>query len=184
MVIVLKKDSSENQKEKIRSFLKERSFKLNEIEGEEDTVIAAVGRVSMDVNEVALLDGVQRVIPISRPYKLASREFKRESSVVEIKNSRGQIIRIGGQRVTVIAGPSAVESREQIFEIAKNVASSGAVLLRGGTFKPSSSPYSFQGLGEKGLKLLKEAGDKYGLPVVTEIDSESLIPMMKDYVDV
>ncbi|MGN0729238.1 3-deoxy-7-phosphoheptulonate synthase [Treponema sp.] len=184
MVIVLKKNSSEEQKEYICSFLKERNFKINEIVGEEDTVIAAVGKVSMDIRELELLPGVCNVIPISKPFKLASREFKKENTVIEIPNNRGQIIRIGGQRIVSIAGPCAVESREQIMETAAAVASSGAVMLRGGAYKPRSSPYSFQGLGEKGLEYLKEAGDKFGLPIVTEIVSESLIPVMKDYVDV
>lgn len=184
MVIVLKKNSTDEQKKYICQFLKEKKFKLNEIVGEEDTVIAAVGKVSMDVKEVELLPGVSNVIPISKPFKLASREFKKENTIIEVPNSRGQIIRIGGQHVVSIAGPCAVESREQMMEIAAAVASSGAVMLRGGAYKPRSSPYSFQGLGEEGLKYLKEAGEKFGLPIVTEIVSESLIPVMKDYVDV
>ena len=184
MVIVLKKNSTEEQKKYICQFLKEKNFKLNEIVGEEDTVIAAVGKVSMDIREVELLPGVNNVIPISKPFKLASREFKKENTIIEVPNNRGQIIRIGGQHVVSIAGPCAVESREQMMEIAAAVASSGAVMLRGGAYKPRSSPYSFQGLGEEGLKYLKEAGEKYGLPIVTEIVSESLIPLMRDYVDV
>jgi 3-deoxy-7-phosphoheptulonate synthase len=184
MVIVLKKDSTQEQKENLRRFLSEKNFRINEIVGEEDTVIAAVGKVSMDVKEVELLPGVSNVIPISKPYKLASREFKKENTIIEIPNNRGQKIRIGGQHIVSIAGPCAVESRTQIMEIAESVARSGAVLLRGGAYKPRSSPYSFQGMGEEGLKLLKEAGEKFALPVVTEIVSESLIPLMKDYVDV
>ncbi len=184
MVIVLKKEASEEQKNEIRNFLKSKDFKLNEIVGEEDTVIAAVGKVSMDIHEVALLPGVGNVIPISKPFKLASREFKKDNTVVDVINNRGQHVRIGGQRISVIAGPCAVESREQMMEIAEAVASSGAVMLRGGAYKPRSSPYSFQGLGEDGLKYMKEAGEKFGLPIVTEIVSETLIPLMKDYVDV
>lgn len=184
MVIVLKKNSTEEQKESVRQFLQKRNFKLNEIVGEEDTVIAAVGKVSMDIKEVELLPAVHSVIPISRPYKLASREFKKENTVIEVPNSRGQAIRIGGQHIVCIAGPCAVESRSQIQEIAASVAASGAVMLRGGAWKPRSSPYSFQGLGEEGLKYLKEAGEQFGLPIVTEIVSESLIPLMRDYVDV
>ncbi|MCR5218906.1 3-deoxy-7-phosphoheptulonate synthase [Treponema sp.] len=181
MVIVLKKDIEKSQKENLESFLHSHDFKLNEVRGEEETVIAAVGKVKLDVSEVELIPGVQRVIPISRPYKMASREFKKENTVVEIPNSRGQVIRLGGNRIIAAAGPCAVESREQIMEVAARVAESGAVLLRSATFKPQSSPYSFKGLGEEGLKYLKEAGDKYGLPVVTEIVSESLIPLMEDY---
>ena len=184
MVVVLKKQITKEQKNNIYDFLKRNDFKINEIVGEEDSVFAAVGKMHIDTEEVKKLPGVDKIIPISKPYKLASREFKREDTVVEVPNSRGQIIRIGGNRVVSIAGPSAVESREQIMEIASQVASSGAVMLRGGTYRPRSSPYSFQGLGNKALEYLKEAGDKYGLPVVNEIVNESLIPVMKDYVDV
>lgn len=119
-----------------------------------------------------------------KPYKLASREYKKENTIVEIPNNRGQVIRVGGSRIVTIAGPCAVESREQMLEVAAAVAASGAVMLRGGAYKPRTSPYSFQGLGEEGLKYLKEAGDKYGLPVVTEIVDSSLIPIMEKYVDV
>lgn len=119
-----------------------------------------------------------------KPYKLASREYKKENTIVEIPNNRGQVIRVGGSRIVTIAGPCAVESREQMLEVAAAVAASGAVMLRGGAYKPRTSPYSFQGLGEEGLKYLKEAGEKYGLPVVTEIVDSSLIPIMEKYVDV
>ncbi|MBD5442666.1 MAG: 3-deoxy-7-phosphoheptulonate synthase [Treponema sp.] len=117
----------------------------------------------------------------NKPYRLASLEYKRERTVVDVPNSRKQIIRIGGSRIVCIAGPCAVENREQIMEIASAVAASGAVILRGGAYKPRTSPYSFQGLGEEGLKLLKEAGDKFGLPVATEIVDTSLVPIMEKY---
>ncbi len=184
MVVVLKKNVSEEDKKRIKDFLISRSFKINEISGEEDTVIAAVGRAHLEKEDLFTLPGVESVIPISKPYKLASREFKKENTIVEIPNNRGQMIRLGGQRLVTIAGPQMIESREQIFKIAREVASCGAVILRGGVYKPHFSPYSFQGLGEEGLKYLKEAGEKYGLPVCTEIVSPVLIPMMKDYVDV
>src|SRR5574344_2122140 len=184
MVIVLKKDITIEEKNHIRDFLTQKNFKLNEVVGEEETILAAVGKMAMDPREVEILPGVSRVIPISKPYKMASREFKRDNTIVEIPNSRGQIIRVGGQRVVSIAGPCAVESAEQMMTIAASVAASGAVMLRGGAYKPRTSPYSFQGLGEEGLKYLKAAGEKYGLPVVTEIVSTDFIPVMKDYVDV
>ena len=184
MVIVLKKDITIEEKNHIRDFLTQKNFKLNEVVGEEETILAAVGKLAMDPREVEILPGVSRVIPISKPYKMASREFKRDNTIVEIPNSRGQIIRVGGQRVVSIAGPCAVESAEQMMTIAASVAASGAVMLRGGAYKPRTSPYSFQGLGEEGLKYLKAAGEKYGLPVVTEIVSTDFIPVMKDYVDV
>ncbi|MBQ6056727.1 MAG: 3-deoxy-7-phosphoheptulonate synthase [Treponema sp.] len=184
MVIVLKKDISETEKSNLKSLLNSRSFKLNEVKGEESTILAAVGKLAMDVREVEVMPGVEKVIPISKPYKMASREFKPENTIVEIPNNRGQIIRVGGSRLVSIAGPCAVESRQQMLDAAAAVAASGAVMLRGGAYKPRTSPYSFQGLGEEGLKYLKEAGEKYGLPVVTEIVASEYIPVMKDYVDV
>lgn len=184
MVIVLKKDISDSDKNSLKDFLAQKNFKLNEVSGEEETILAAVGKMHMDPVELETKPGVSRVIPISKPYKQASREFKRENTIVEIPNCRGQVIRVGGQRVVAIAGPCAVESREQIFEVAGAVASSGASMLRGRAYKPRSSPYAYQGMGEEGLKLLREAGDKFGLPVVTEIVSGELIPLMSDYVDV
>src|SRR5574344_1213941 len=184
MVIVLSKDIKAAEKKHLKDFLTQKKFKLNEIVGEEETIIAAVGKLSMDPREVEIIPGVSRVIPISKPYKMASREFKPENTIVEIPNNRGQVIRVGGSRIVTIAGPCAVESREQMLEVAAAVAASGAVMLRGGAYKPRTSPYSFQGLGDEGLKYLKEAGDKYGLPVVTEIVAAEFIPVMKDYVDV
>ena len=180
MVIVLKKNISDKDKNNLKDFLSKRQFKLNEVIGDEDTILAAVGKMSMDIKDVELQPGVSRVIPISKPYKMASREFKRDDTIVEIPNSRGQIIRVGGQRLVAIAGPCAVESLEQIMSLAASVASSGAVMLKGGTFQPRSSPYSFHGLGLEGLRYLREAGDKYGLPIVTELPSAELIPTLND----
>ena len=184
MVIVLKNGISESEKSNIKTLLANRKFKINEVKGEESTVLAAVGKLAMDVREVEVLPGVEKVIPISKPYKMASREFKPENTIVEIPNNRGQIIRVGGSRLIAIAGPCAVESRQQMLDAAEAVAASGATMLRGGAYKPRTSPYSFQGLGEEGLKYLKEAGEKHGLPVVTEIVASEYIPVMKDYVDV
>ncbi len=179
MVIVLKNDATEIEKKNIKSLLKAKNFKINEIKGEESTIFAAVGKLAMDIREVEVLPGVEKVVPISKPYKLASREFKPENTIVEIPNNRGQIIRVGGSRLVAIGGPCAVESRQQMLDAAAAVAASGATMLRGGAYKPRTSPYSFQGLGEEGLKYLKEAGDKYGLPVVTEIVAAEYIPVME-----
>lgn len=184
MVIVLKNDATIKEKENIKSLLASKKFKINEVKGEESTILAAVGKLAMDIREVEVLPGVSKVIPISKPYKMASREFKPENTIVEIPNNRGQIIRVGGGRLVSIAGPCAVESRQQMLDAAAAVSASGATMLRGGAYKPRTSPYSFQGLGEEGLKYLKEAGDKYGLPVVTEIVAAEYIPVMEDYVDV
>lgn len=178
MVIVLERNIRTDDKENLRNFLESRGFKIKEIRGEEETIFGAVGQLSMDIREVEILPGVKRVIPISKPYKLASREMNKADTVCKVGN-----IKIGGPRITVIAGPCAVENREQILETAEIVKNSGAVILRGGAYKPRTSPYSFQGLGEEGLAYLKEAGEKTGLPVVTEIVSPEHAEMMRDYVD-
>ncbi|MBQ1181609.1 MAG: 3-deoxy-7-phosphoheptulonate synthase, partial [Treponema sp.] len=180
MVIVLKKDISIEEKHNLANFLGENNFKTNEVNGEEKTIIAAVGKLKIDPREVELQPGVESVIPISKPYKMASREFQPQNSVFEIPNNKKQIIRVGGQRIISIAGPCAVENREQMMSIAKEIANSGACMLRGGAYKPRTSPYSFQGLGEEGLILLKEAGDKYGLPVVTEVVASEYLQVMED----
>ena len=179
MVIVLEKNIRDDDKLRIRTFLEKNSLRVNEIAGDEETIFGAVGKVGIDPREVEILPGVKQVIPISKPYKMASREFKRDNTVVTVRG-----VKIGGNRVSVIAGPCAVESREQMMESAMRVAESGAVMLRGGAYKPRTSPYAFQGMGEEGVKLLREAGDAYGLPVVTEIVSSEHIPAMIDYVDV
>lgn len=178
MIVVLKKQITETQKHAIKEFLKGHSFKVKEIVGQEETVLGAVGERRIDPREVLLLDGVLEVIPISKPYKLASRELKKSDTIVQVGN-----VKIGGNRIAVIAGPCAVESREQIMEIARRVRESGAVILRGGAFKPRTSPYSFQGLGEEGLRYLREAGDAYDMPVATEIVSPGDVDMMAEYID-
>ncbi len=179
MVIVLESNIRDDDKQRIRRFLEKNSLRVNEIAGEEETIFGAVGKVGIDPREVEILPGVQRVIPISKPYKMASREFKRENTIVDVRG-----VKIGGNRVSVIAGPCAVESLDQIMESAAKVAESGAVMLRGGAYKPRTSPYAFQGMAEEGVRILKEAGEAYGLPIVTEIVSSDHIPVMRDYVDV
>jgi len=179
MVIVLKRGISPEQKDGLRSFLENRGYQVREIVGKEETIFGAVGSPRVDPREVELLAGVMKVIPISKPFKLASREMKTDDTLVSVGP-----LKIGGRRIVVIAGPCAVESREQILETAGLARASGAVMLRGGAFKPRSSPYSFQGLGEEGLRYLKEAGEAVGLPVVSEIVSTDHADMMKEYVDV
>lgn len=181
MIVVLRSDATDEEKKQLADYLGQRDFRTNVINGEEKTIIAAVGRLRMDPLDVRALPGVAEVIPISRPYKMASREFRPEDTVVGIPNSRGQILRVGGKRIVSIAGPCAVESREQMMSIAESVAAAGACMLRGGAYKPRTSPYSFQGLGEEGLVLLKEAGDKFGLPVVTEVVAAEHLPVMENH---
>lgn len=178
MIIVLKQHSTDVQKNQIKDFLKNQGFRVKEIVGQEETVLGAIGTNRIDAREVEVMEGVAKVIPISKPYKLASRELKREDTIVQIGK-----VKIGGNRVVVIAGPCAVESREQIFSIAEKVREAGAVVLRGGAFKPRTSPYAFQGLGEEGLQYLREAGDAFNMPVTTEVVSPSDVEMMKPYID-
>ncbi len=179
MVIVLKKSIADEEKSNLRQFLESKGFKVKEIVGEEETIFGAVGHLTIDIREVEILPGVDHVIPISKPYKLASREFKKEDTIVPVGP-----LKIGGLRIAVIAGPCAVESREQILESAYMVKECGAVMLRGGAYKPRTSPYAFQGLGEKGIQYLKEAGEATGLPIVTEIVATEHVGIMKEYVDV
>jgi 3-deoxy-7-phosphoheptulonate synthase len=179
MVIILEHNIKAKEKELIKTFLETKGFKIKEIVGEEETIFGAVGMITVDYREVELLPGVKRVIPITSPYKLASREFKKEDSVISVGP-----IKIGGQRIVVIAGPCAIESRAQMMESACLVREAGAVILRGGAYKPRTSPYSFQGLGEEGLTYLKEAGERYGMPTITEIVAGEHAEMMKDYIDI
>ncbi len=178
MIVILNKQIKLKQKQDIINFLSNKGFKVKEIIGQEETVLGAVGRTAIDHRIVEQMEGVSSVVPISKPYKLASRELKKEDTIVKVGN-----VRIGGSRIAVMAGPCAVESEEQIMTIASQVREAGAVILRGGAFKPRTSPYSFQGLGEEGLKYLRKAGDKYGMPVTTEVVSPSDVEMMSKYID-
>jgi 3-deoxy-7-phosphoheptulonate synthase len=179
MIVVLEHGIRARDKSHLVSFLKNKGFKIREIQGEEETILGAVGLVPIDFREVELLPGVARVIPITKPYKLASRELKKEDTCISVGS-----INIGGPRIVVMAGPCAVESRQQILEIAHLVKESGAAVLRGGGFKPRTSPYAFQGLGEEGLNYLKEAGEETGLPTISEIVSPEHVEIFKDTVDI
>ncbi len=178
MIVILKQGITQQEKDKVRSFLSEKGFIVKEIVGQQDTVFGAVGKVSIDPRTVELLPGVSSVVPISKPYKLASREMKKEDTIVQVGK-----VKIGGNRVAVIAGPCAVENYDQIMTIAESVREAGAVMLRGGAFKPRTSPYAFQGLGEEGLKLLRKAGDAFDMPITSEVVSPSDVQMMAGYVD-
>ncbi len=179
MIVVLKKGITLQEKDKVVEFLKERGFLVREIVGENETVLGAVGTHHIDPRTVEILDGVSSVVPISKPYKLASRELKKEDTLVTVKG-----VTIGGNRISVMAGPCAIESYDQIMTIAERVREAGAVVLRGGAFKPRTSPYSFQGMGEEGLKLLRKAGDEFNMPVVSEIVSPLDVDLMASYVDI
>lgn len=179
MVVVLSKHISATDTERLRSYLIERGFSVHDHELGDDKVIGATGKGSADIRELTLLPGVERVAATSKAYELASRETKKEDTIISVGP-----VKVGGARITVIAGPCAVESRQQILETAERVRDSGAVMLRGGAYKPRTSPYAFQGLGLTGLEYMKEAGEKFGMPIVTEVVSPELAQAMKDLTDV
>jgi len=181
MIVAMQERASEEQIQAVIERLVELGFEVHRSTGKLQTVLGAVGaRVEFDIRDVEVMEGVKEVHRISSPYKLVARSFRPEGTIVKLRNGAS----IGGEDVVVMAGPCSVESREQLFTIAEIVSKAGARVLRGGAFKPRSSPYSFQGLGEDGLKLLKEAGDKFGLLVISEVMEISQIPLMESYVDI
>ncbi len=179
MVIVLNAGVSASRQAAIRREIKQRGYTVRQIEDGERTVLGAIGPAVADPRPFESMDGVDQVLRISKPFKLASRELQRADTVVSVGP-----IRIGGQRIAVIAGPSSVESREQILECAALVAESGGVMLRGAAFTPYGSPYAFPGLGMAGLRHLREAGDRHALPVVSEAASLDHLDELAELVDV
>lgn len=183
MIVNMAVGATEEQINHVVARIKECGCEAHLSRGEERTVIGVVGKSEQHRSELEALfaaPGVEEIIRISHPFKLASRNFRPEGSIIDL----GKGVSIGGPEVIVAAGPCAVESAAQIDQIAERVAQAGAKLLRGGAFKPRSSPYSFQGLGEDGLKLLKAAADRNGLLVVSEVMDPSQIEIMLPYVDV
>ena len=178
MIVILSKGVSAHDKEVIRSFLRDQGFSIREQSLGDDQIIGASGKGTADTRELSLLPGVERVAATSKPYELASRETHTEDTIITVGP-----VRIGGSRISIIAGPCAVESREQILETAERVRESGAVILRGGAFKPRTSPYAFQGLGMQGLEYMKAAGEAMGMPIVTEVVSPELALQMRDLTD-
>ncbi len=180
MMIIMRANASPSQVEAVIQVLQNNGLRAHLSQGEERTVIGAIGDGRpVNAARFAYLPGVDRIVPISRPYKLASREFIPGNSSFPL-----DVVQVGGNGVVIIAGPCAVEGRTQLMEIAWAVREAGAHALRGGAFKPRTSPYSFQGLGEPGLELLAEARQATGLPVVTEVISPELVPLVAQYADV
>jgi 3-deoxy-7-phosphoheptulonate synthase len=182
MIIVMKANAKKEELEDVILRIEKLGYKSHIIHGVERNVIGAVGdeRGKAKLQSLEVLSGVEKVVPILKPYKLASRELKSEGSVIRI-NDR---VKIGSDKIVVIAGPCAVESEEQIIESAIAVKDAGADILRGGAFKPRTSPYSFQGLEEEGLKLLAKAREKTGLPIVTEIMNPKDVDLVAKYSDI
>ena len=180
MVVVMQSVATDKQIQHVIDRLVAIGFDVHRSTGESQTVIGAVGvHPDFDPRDIEVLDGVREVVRITQPYKLASRAFRPEGTIVNLGNG----VKIGGTEVVVGAGPCAVESAAQIDSVAETVARLGAKLLRGGAFKPRSSPYSFQGLGEAGLKLMREAADRSGLLVVTEVMDPSQVSLVLGYAD-
>nr|HPI32983.1 bifunctional 3-deoxy-7-phosphoheptulonate synthase/chorismate mutase [candidate division Zixibacteria bacterium] len=180
MIVIMQEQASDAQIQQVIAKLIDLGFDVHRSTGALQTVLGVVGNTrALDARNFEILEGVQEVIRITEPYKLTGRTFRRHNTVVRTGEAA-----IGGERVALIAGPCSVESREQIRKIAAFVRSTGTLLLRGGAYKPRSSPYSFQGLGEEGLKYLREAADENGLRVVSEVmDRLDIIPALK-YVDI
>ena len=181
MVVVMQEGATEEQIQRVINKLMEMGFDIHRSTGVAQSVLGAVGgKPDFDHRDIELLEGVQEIHRISSPYKLASRQFRPEGSVVQL----GKGVAVGAERVVMMAGPCSVESAAQVDTIAAFVAEQGVRVLRGGAFKPRTSPYSFQGLGQEGLELIRKTADKYNLLVVSEVMDLSQIPMMLDYVDV
>jgi 3-deoxy-7-phosphoheptulonate synthase len=181
MVIVMQEDATDAQIQRVIDRLVANGFNVHRSTGESHTVLGAVGvHRDFDHRDFELLDGVREVMRITQPYKLASRQFRPEGTIINL----GRGVTIGGNDIVIMAGPCSVESRDQINAVAESVAQSGAKILRAGAFKPRTSPYAFQGMGEEGLKLMKEAAAKVGLFTVSEVMDPSQIQMMSGYVDI
>ena len=180
MVVVTEPGIPEKQIEEIIRVLHEHGFDVHRSTGVQQTVLGAIGvQPDFDHRQIELLPGVAEVVRITEPYKLASRAFRRDGTIVDVDG-----VKIGGTEVIIMAGPCAVETERQIFVIAEKVSAAGAKILRGGAFKPRTSPYSFQGLGEEGLRYLRAAADEFKLKVITEVMDKSQISLVERYSDV
>jgi 3-deoxy-7-phosphoheptulonate synthase len=181
MIVAMQETATEDQIQVVTEHLIEMGFSVHRTTGERQTILAAVGaRSDFDTRNLEVLSGVMEVHRISAPYKLAGRSFRPQGTVISFKNG----VQVGGKEVIVMAGPCSVESREQLFTVAEQVSKAGARALRGGAFKPRTSPYSFQGLGLEALKLLRDAGDAHNMLVVSEVMEISQIEQMIPYVDI
>lgn len=186
MIIVLRPESTEAQIQHILARIADLGFKPHVSRGSLRTIIGVIGdEGKLQAEPLAAIPGVEQVLPVLKPFKLASREMRREDTVVEVGADTPGVkpVRVGGGSLVMIAGPCAIESHEVLDTIATQVKAAGANLLRGGAFKPRTSPYAFQGLGEKGLQVLRDVGQKHGLPVVTEVMDPRQIEVVHRYAD-
>ena len=180
MIVAMQEHATEEQIDNVIEKMVEGGVNVHRTTGTTQTILAGVGATAnLDIDEYQLLPGVLHVHRISSPYKLAGRDFRPEGTIVEFSNG----VKVGGDEVAIMAGPCSIESREQIFKVAEQVREGGASFLRGGAFKPRSSPYAFQGMGIPGLKLMREAADSQGLLAISEVMEISQIEPMLPYVD-
>lgn len=180
MMIIMKTDATEAELAGAINIVESRGLRAHIVHGAERNVIGVVGDIrQVDPQAIALLPGVDNVTRISRPYKLASREFQKDNTVFNVNG-----VKVGSDEILVIAGPCSVESREQLLETAYAVKEAGAHALRGGAFKPRTSPYAFQGMGEAGLEILAEARELTGMPIVTEVMAPDQVELVAKYADV
>jgi len=180
MIVIMQQGATDAQIAAVADRIEGLGCGVHLSEGEERTIIGVIGNGRpLDREPIERMDGVERTVPILRPFKLAGRDFHPKDTVVKVNG-----VSIGDRRVVVMAGPCAVESRDQLLEAARAVREAGGCVLRGGAFKPRTSPYSFQGLGEEGLRLLAEARDETGLPIVTEVIEPQLVPLVTTHADI
>jgi 3-deoxy-7-phosphoheptulonate synthase len=180
VVVIIEPNATEEQIQNVISHLEEYGFQIHKSVGVQSTIIGAIGvKPDFDTRKIKILDGVADVYRVTAPFKLASRNFREVDTVIDIKG-----IKIGGNNLAIMAGPCSIESEEQMFKLAEIVAKSGAKILRGGAFKPRTSPYSFQGMGEEGLKLIRKAADEFGLLVITEVMEIAQIDIIGKYTDI
>jgi 3-deoxy-7-phosphoheptulonate synthase len=179
MIIVLRANATQPEIDHVLERIKDLGLKAHLSQGEHRTIIGVIGdEGKLQMQPLQAIPGVEQVLPIMKPFKLASREFNKKDTIVQIGK-----VKIGGGHLAMIAGPCAIEGREILDEIAASVKKAGANILRGGAFKPRTSPYSFQGMGEEGLRILREVGDKYDMPIVTEVMDPRQIPLVEKYTD-
>jgi 3-deoxy-7-phosphoheptulonate synthase len=180
MIVIMKQGATSVQVANVTARIQQLGCQAHISEGKERTIIGVVGNGRpLDREQIERWDGVERTVPILRPFKLASRDFHPQDTVFTVGG-----VTIGGRQLVLMAGPCAVESRDQLLEAAQSVSEAGAHFLRGGAFKPRTSPYSFQGLGEEGLRLLAQAREETGLPVVTEVVEPQMVPLVSVYADI
>lgn len=180
MIVIMKNQASTRDQSKVIAWIEDAGYKAHLSVGEERTIVGIIGNGRpLDREQLERMPGVERAVPVVKPFKLASREFQPDDTVFPLGDQM-----VGSSNLIVMAGPCSVESRSQIIETAHACKEAGAHILRGGAFKPRSSPYSFQGLGEEGLKYMAEAREQTGMPIITEVMEPALVPLVAEYADI